>query len=625
MLRADLKESVIMLVFVGLLNEFLTPLTVVFVVIGVVLIALKIKPEKLVRNLIALVVFGSYWFSYGKVIDPEVGLNFLTTIIILKMLEKETLRDQYMIFYGLTLLIGSGSLFVRSLLYVLFFTGSFFILIQNFYQGLTLRWKFKEIGQVMLWVLPLTAIFFFFIPRVMNPLSYQNSSKRDGEIGYTPGVNLSEVESLTSNDDPAFRAVTSREIPQIGLYWRGNTLSFTDGWNWPVMAHDRIDSNPRPLKGFIEPTDRLSQAIRVFGKEEYYFGLDIPQYFIIGDKVYQPGDLGTLPQRRWQSSLRYKVYSGPFKLNTDFDSTRFSRHHMNRKEVNWVNANFKGTTIREVEAELKNYFSSQSFTYSLSPGKVTSFLEFMEKKKSGFCSHYSSSLALILRVKGIPSRLVSGFMGGMHNKFANFYLVSQNDAHVWVEAFDGTRWRRLDPTNWIAPDRILSGGEAFMAAAAGASAFQKLKLNFGWMRDFQQWFEQWDYRFYQWLEEMDYYGQEALLEKLMIKKEWFFTLGPLLLALFMGLYSWHIYLQRKKEEGLSSEEELLWQIFSSKAQRKGLNLPLTSIENTESALKKFQHPDKESFLNVFKKLVEISFGKTSSAKLSEIKSALKKL
>jgi hypothetical protein len=251
-------------------------------------------------------------------------------------------------------------------------------------------------------------------------------------------------------------------------------------------------------------------------------------------------------------------------------------------------------------------------------------MEFMSNKKAGFCSHYSSALALILRVKKIPSRLVSGFMGGMYNRFAGFYLVSQNDAHVWVEAYENGRWRRLDPTSWIAPDRIMEGGSALMMAASSKSAFQKIRFNFGFMNSFNQWFEQWDYRFYQWLEEMDYYGQEALLEKLKIKKEWFLTLGPMLLALFMGLYSWHIYLQRRKEETQLTVVETLWFSFSEKLSRKGLELPLHSVQGAKLALHNFEHNEKHLILEVFEKLVAVSFGNKSEM-IPEVKQALKKL
>ncbi len=60
-------------------------------------------------------IFASYWLIYGKVIDPEVGLNFLTSVIVLKMLEKESRRDQYMIFFGLILLLSTGALFEKNL------------------------------------------------------------------------------------------------------------------------------------------------------------------------------------------------------------------------------------------------------------------------------------------------------------------------------------------------------------------------------------------------------------------------------------------------------------------------------------------------------------------------------
>lgn len=168
-------------------------------------------------------------------------------------------------------------------------------------------------------------------------------------------------------------------------------------------------------------------------------------------------------------------------------------------------------------------------------------------KRTGFCSHYASAFALVLRVKRIPARLVSGFMGGRFNKYASFYLISQNDAHVWVEAQEGGVWKRLDPTSWIAPDRVRLGGEAFINEI-NQDGFGRLALSlftFSWIQDARQWFSQWDFKFYQWLEQTDYFTQEAILERLNIKRQWFYFLAPILLAIFMGLYVW--YLSQKVE------------------------------------------------------------------------------
>jgi len=54
---------------------------------------------------------------------------------------------------------------------------------------------------------------------------------------------------------------------------------------------------------------------------------------------------------------------------------------------------------------------------------------------------------VMLRVVGIPSRNVTGFVGGSYNRFGQYYSVREGDAHSWVEAWiDGVGWKRYDPT-----------------------------------------------------------------------------------------------------------------------------------------------------------------------------------
>ena len=159
-IRSEVKEAVILLVFASLMIETLTPVTMGLVIIGAVMTWFRKRPKALMRNILTLGIFASYWITYGKVIDPEVGLNFLTTIIVLKLLEKESDRDRYMIFFGLILVISAGSLFQKSLSYVIFFALSFFILIQDFYKTLKLPTRLLDLVQSLVWVLPFTAFLF---------------------------------------------------------------------------------------------------------------------------------------------------------------------------------------------------------------------------------------------------------------------------------------------------------------------------------------------------------------------------------------------------------------------------------------------------------------------------------
>lgn len=56
-------------------------------------------------------------------------------------------------------------------------------------------------------------------------------------------------------------------------------------------------------------------------------------------------------------------------------------------------------------------------------------------------------MAVMLRVAGIPSRVVGGYKGGYYNDAGEYYLVPQKNAHVWVEAYLENRgWLRMDPT-----------------------------------------------------------------------------------------------------------------------------------------------------------------------------------
>lgn len=618
-IRSEIKEAIILLVFSALMVDTLTSVTIGMVFVGAIMVWFRKRPNKTARNVVTLGLFVAYWLTYGKVIDPEIGMNFLTSIVLIKLLEKETQRDQYMIFFGLILLVSAGSLFQRSLSYVFFFSLSFFILIQDLYKNLKLNARIMDILQSLIWVLPFTALLFFFVPRMMNPFQLEKGTPKEGEVGYTPDVNISNLESLSSNDSPVFQASVEALIPNPDLYWRGNTLSFSDGWNWPLMPQDHFQKAFLPSS--IKYDDRgIKQKIRVFAQQEFYFGYDQPSRYITQKGEVELTSIRSLSQNRWQPSLRYQVVSQAGGIVSP-EKVKFDEYRTGLKpeEKVWIHKHFHATDFPELQKEIQTFFQREAFSYSLSPGKVENLLDFMQLKKIGFCSHYASAVAQILRAKKIPTRLVSGFLGGSYNKFAGFYLVTQNDAHVWVEALYQGQWVRLDPTGWIAPDRIRLGGEAFMQQVnpQGISTMRIFGKRFGLFNDWQQWFSQWDFKFYQWLEEMDYYGQAALLENLHFKREWIFSFIPMMLALFMGLYVWHLTLKKVR----ITEHEALWKKFQTKIKKRGIHLPLHSIAEGEEILK-LQGLEVH---NIWNELVEVSFKTHTQARLNELKKKIQNL
>jgi hypothetical protein len=617
----EVKEVLILLMFMAFLIDTLTKTTIFFGLMGACMVLLKIKSSHRFRNIFALIIFGSYWFLYGKIIDPEIGLNFLTTIIVLKILEKNSQRDQFMIFMGLILLISAGSLFQKNILYVLFFCFSFFLLLHELYKQLGIKNRLVELASSFIWVLPLGILLFFFAPRMMNPFQIGKTALEQGEIGYTSEVNLSQIERVFYNDQVVFQAIVDAPIPGKDLYWRGNSLSFTDGWNWPLMPGDRLNVN------FVRNQETssnggIAQKIRTYSQQEFFFGLDRPGAFISPKGVAIVNDTFSLPQSKTSPLSRYRVISFPEEpLSREADNKRDSfRHALNKNELKWVEDHFKETELEKIIKELQQYFIKEKFSYNLSPGKISNFLEFMQQKKMGFCSHYASAVAQILRVKKINARLISGFMGGAYNQLAGFYQVSQNDAHVWIEIWHEGRWMRLDPTEWIAPERVKIGGEAFMQRNLNSGSlisFARFSNHFKIIQDFEQRLAFLDFKFNVWLEEMDYYGQEAIFEKFNIQRDIFFRFFPLIILVFVALYAWQFTHKKKKR----TELEDLWIHFKHKVESNKVSFRLYSILDLEKQVKK-RDP---KFNSIFKDLVEITFNEQDSSSLKELKKKIRRL
>ena len=106
-------------------------------------------------------------------------------------------------------------------------------------------------------------------------------------------------------------------------------------------------------------------------------------------------------------------------------------------------------TPLEKAARVETYLR-QTYRYTLdltwNPG-TQPLEEFLFTAKTGHCEYFASSMAVLLRAAGVPTRLVNGFLMGEYNPVSDTYLVRQSDAHSWVEVYlpDGG-WTEFDPT-----------------------------------------------------------------------------------------------------------------------------------------------------------------------------------
>jgi transglutaminase-like putative cysteine protease len=117
-------------------------------------------------------------------------------------------------------------------------------------------------------------------------------------------------------------------------------------------------------------------------------------------------------------------------------------------------------------------FNEEEYYYTLEPPPLGSnpVDRFLFQTRRGFCEHYASAFALMMRAAGIPARVVVGYQGGELNPMGDYMIVRQADAHAWTEVWlEGIGWRRVDPTAAVAPERVDAGRTGAMFDGSGAA------------------------------------------------------------------------------------------------------------------------------------------------------------
>jgi transglutaminase-like putative cysteine protease len=94
------------------------------------------------------------------------------------------------------------------------------------------------------------------------------------------------------------------------------------------------------------------------------------------------------------------------------------------------------------------FLSSGGFHYSNHPPvRKPALVGFVSQTKAGYCQFFAGAMALMLRYLGIPARVAVGFAGGTYDVKRRAWVVTDGDAHAWVEVwFKGYGWLPFDPT-----------------------------------------------------------------------------------------------------------------------------------------------------------------------------------
>lgn len=119
----------------------------------------------------------------------------------------------------------------------------------------------------------------------------------------------------------------------------------------------------------------------------------------------------------------------------------------------------KEDSVYDKANAIVEYFKNGEYRYSRSDvGIPTSNQDYVDQflfdTKVGYCDNFSTSMAIMLRSVGIPTRWVKGFSVGdriastkQETPEEKHFVVTNNNAHSWVEVFiPGAGWMSFEPT-----------------------------------------------------------------------------------------------------------------------------------------------------------------------------------
>ena len=406
--------------------------------------------------------------TYGTIAGRDAGVALLTLLVGLKLLEMRSRRDTVVVLFLGYFLVVTQFLFSESL-----FTAGWMLLMVWAMTALLITVTRPTDGKLsgahcslaagmVLQALPVMLLLFVLFPRIPGPLWGMPESDARGVTGLSNEMTPGAISELSQSDAVAFRVEFDGDPPAASArYWRGPVLPYYDGTTW------RRSQSPRSPPPVLETMDGAIDYVVTLEphNEDWILALDLPVEVNLSARV--GGDYDLRRDDPVRERLRYRARSHTnYRLDPGHGADEQAMYlhlpdgaHPRARELarGWRS---EADTPRELMERALRHFREEEFVYTLQPPRLRDdpVDEFLFETRRGFCENFAGSFAVLMRAAGVPARVVTGYQGGEINPTGNYLIVRQSDAHAWVEVWRRDEgWLRVDPTAWVAPERIELG------------------------------------------------------------------------------------------------------------------------------------------------------------------------
>lgn len=312
---------------------------------------------------------------------------------------------------------------------------------------------------------------FLLAPRSGAAMLSRSGSALTNFIGFSENVTLGAIGSLKKDNAIVMHVRLDDASNGREFRWRGVALDEFIGRGWRKSPEARRPVELKSERGFFQlgTTESLH---RLTAQTIFLEPIESPVLFAAPRPVAIQGDFsfvrmdgeGSVQARREFERVVYKALSDTtapdvalLRKDAAPYPVAFQRYLQRSPTLDpriealanamVVNAHARNRydEARAIESELQTDYG---YSLDMKAGGPDPLADFLFNVKVGHCEYFSTAMAVMLRTRGVATRVVNGFLPGEYNEAAGAFTVRQSDAHSWVEVYfpETNAWVTFDPT-----------------------------------------------------------------------------------------------------------------------------------------------------------------------------------
>ncbi|KGJ92802.1 DUF3488 and DUF4129 domain-containing transglutaminase family protein [Colwellia psychrerythraea] len=555
-------------------------------------------------------------------------LHLLCLSYVLKAFELRKRSDFYQLLLLGLFVLAASLIFRQDLFFTLIIVAllvlNLAVLMQYFSFEKTFATDIKVVVTLLSQSTILAVVLFLIFPR-LSPF-WQVPLAKSAETGLSDTVKPGDIANLTRSTKLAFRAdFGQQKIPAYSqLYWRAMVLEDYDGRQWTRQnnaTNNKNQGQQTNIVGFdASETEVLPLNYQVTvapSFQKYLFAL--APAVIAGDKSAVKAQAGftfnsstIITQTKSYQLTSYLTAPLSLKLSKHSRQINLNYPQGSNPRLEQLALQLQHNYV-DIEARAKavlTLINKENYAYTLQPPLLdnNSLDQFFFDTQAGFCVHYASAFTFLMRASGIPSRMVTGYLGGEFNGVNNngnlvnkgHLSIYQYDAHAWSEIWVANKgWLRIDPTSAVDPQRVESGWSSQLLqqqSTLNNDFFSLYRMkNTAWLNTLRLQLDALDYQWTRWVIGFSTKQQYNLFKNLFGEMlSWKLALimaSALVLSMSILMLFLHLLNSTKRKQLPLAKWQQIYHKAITKLAKQGINKPVAMTVNDFSKQVRQQCPE----------------------------------